>query len=227
MAELLHNVRRYSDAHFKVTLSDSGVPVSWDSVTIQRLFMYSEKQKSFGGKASFQIGADPHELLVTWHAYQQQFLGVHRVVVQIELDGGVATYDAQACNVVASTSMDTDIEMEEIDVPIEVSEVDTTIMHEILAACQEATAEANEAAAAAGAAVAVLQGGQAGQVLTKRSDLPLDFEWKTAEQPSVSATERFFIGDTVYVDGAAVMDEETVSMRAATFDEQTKTINIQ
>lgn len=176
---LLKNVRRYSDIHFRLSISDGEVPVSWDSTTIKRLFMYSEKQRGFGGKCSFQVNDDPHYLDVTFRADNQRFLGIHRVVIQIEIEGNVATYDARVCNIVASTSNEPDIYDEVIDVPIQVSAVDTTVLYEILAACREATIDADEATQRLYDALSKLVGGTIYQVLRKRSNDPLDFEWET------------------------------------------------
>lgn len=143
----LPKLRRHGDLFFNLTLADGGVQVSWDSVIIMQLFMYSEKQRGFAGRCSFEIDqADPHTLRVKYPYGSQRFLGIHRVVVQVELAGAVKTYDARVCNIVASTS-DTTVDYDTVlDVPITVSDVDTTIMHEILEACVRATAEANEAA---------------------------------------------------------------------------------
>lgn len=174
----LPNLRRFSDAHIKLRLKDGDVHASWDTVSVKRLFMYSERQKSFAGKCSFSVDEDDATILnVTYPAYEQQFLGVHRVVAQLELMGSAATYDARTLNIVPSTDS-SDVETtEEIEVSIEVEAVDTTILYEILMACRQATDDADAAAAAADMAVQLLKGGLAGQALIKNSNEDFDFSW--------------------------------------------------
>lgn len=41
---------------------------------------------------------------------------------------------------------------------------------------------------------------------------------------NVATTERFAIGDMVYLDGASELDKETISVSNATYDEETETI---
>lgn len=177
----IRNVRRCSDLHFMLSLTDNGIPVSWDSVDIKQVFMYSERQRGFAGRCSHEVDAlDPHKLKVRYAYSDQRFLGIHRVVIQVALAGGVNTYDARVCNIVPSTS-DGSMEYDAvIDVPISVSAVDTTIMYEILAACQQATSEATDAADRADDVYERMSGGRKGEVLTKLSNNPLDIGWKPA-----------------------------------------------
>ena len=154
MAEIiLQDIRIGTDVHMLVTLTDSGVAISWDSVDIQQLFAYSEPQRAFAGNCTYVIDEeDATKLHVTYPAAVQKLLGKMRLVAQVNLLGNVATYDAFAFNIVKFSDDDEDPTVEEIEVPLAVEAVDTTIMYEILRACQAATAAANEAKEGADAA---------------------------------------------------------------------------
>ena len=147
MAEIiLQDIRIGTDVHMLVTLTDSGVAISWDSVDIQQLFAYSEPQRAFAGNCTYVIDEeDATKLHVTYPAAVQKLLGKMRLVAQVNLIGNVATYDAFAFNIVKFSDDDEDLTVEEIEIPLAVEAVDTTIMYEILRACQAATAAANEA----------------------------------------------------------------------------------
>ena len=147
MAEIiLQDIRIGTDVHMLVTLTDSGVAISWDSVDIQQLFAYSEPQRAFAGNCTYVIDEeDATKLHVTYPAAVQKLLGKMRLVAQVNLLGNVATYDAFAFSIVKFSDDDEDPTVEEIEVPLAVEAVNTTIMYEILRACQAATAAANEA----------------------------------------------------------------------------------
>ena len=133
----------------KVRLLDNSIAVDWSSVRIQQLFMIAESQDyAHDGSCAFSIDADDATLLhVEWPAEVQFYEGIHRLVVQCELAGDMKTYDKRAVNVVPLSDSDSVVyEDDETEIELVVSEVNTSIMTEILRACQAATASANEAA---------------------------------------------------------------------------------
>ena len=146
----LTNIRLGTSVYFDVTLSDSQVPVNWSDLVIRDVFMYSESQRAFSGRCTYAIDGDDDTLLhVTYAADKQQYLGIHRLVIRVELEGTVATYDAQAVNIVANMDGLADpTAATTVGIGIEVQDVDITIMHEILRACQEASDKALVAAGA-------------------------------------------------------------------------------
>lgn len=146
-----------TDVRMTVTLIDSGVSVDWSTVEIKQVFIYSDPQKAFGGRVLIN-SVDGTELVCTFPASEQLFLGDNRVVVRIEYDGDTATYDAPAFCLVENTEDDTDDgndtpEYEEVEIGIQVTGVSSSILNEILAACQDATDAANAAAADVSGAV--------------------------------------------------------------------------
>ena len=156
MAEtILPNVRLNSDWRAAVRLTDGGVAVDWTTLSALNVIMVAEEQSyAFAGGCRTTIDEDDAtKLHIVWPAQAQVCEGIHRLVVQIRLDGAVHTYDKRVVNVVPFTSTAASVKVES-DVNIEVSEVDTSVLTEILRACQEATIEANAAAAEAKAAIA-------------------------------------------------------------------------
>ena len=143
MAELSANTvvipakRIESDVHLKVTLKDNGVAVAWDTVDIKQICMYAVEQRAFAGHCSYRVDSEDNTLLlVTYPATAQLYTGDHRIVARIIMAGDEHTYDALAVTLVEYTDSDGEVSLEDVEVGIEVKEVDTTIMHEILAACQ-------------------------------------------------------------------------------------------
>ena len=160
MAELSANTvvipakRIESDVHLKVTLKDNGVAVAWDTVDIKQICMYAVEQRAFAGHCSYRVDSEDNTLLlVTYPATAQLYTGDHRIVARIIMAGDEHTYDALAFTLVEYTDSDGEVSLEDVEVGIEVKEVDTTIMHEILAACQAAT----DAARAAEGAIEVAE----------------------------------------------------------------------
>lgn len=136
----------------KVRLLDNGVAVDWSSMQIQQLFMIAESQDyAHDGACVFSIDeSDSTYLNVEWPAEVQFYEGIHRLVVQCSLQGDMKTYDKRAVNVVPlSDSAAVVYENDPTTVEIVITEVNTSIMTEILRACQQATVDANAAAAAA------------------------------------------------------------------------------
>lgn len=145
-----------SNCNIALTLKDSGVSVDWSTVTIRQIFMYSVAQKAWGGKCKYHIDPNDDTLLkVTFPASQQMYMGDHRIVIQIAYQGNESTFDALAVNIVPLTEDvddDVTIEAEDVEVGIVVSDLHTSVITEILEACQFATKEANEATVNANAA---------------------------------------------------------------------------
>ncbi len=139
----------------KVQLLDNSVAVDWSSLTIQQLFMVAEDQDfAHDGACTFEIDSDdPTYLHVEWPAEVQFYEGIHRLVVQCALEDDVKTYDKRVVNVVPLSDSEAVVyDDDETEVEITVTEVNTSIMTEILRACQTATAAANDAAALANTA---------------------------------------------------------------------------
>lgn len=143
-----------TDVRMTVTLIDSGVSIDWGSVEIKQAFVYSDAQKAFAGNVVIN-STDGNDLVCTYPAARQLYLGDHRLVVRIEWQGGIATYDAQAFSIVATTAEDDDVLIgaDTVSVGIQVTNVSSTILNEILAACQAATDAANAAASEVSGAV--------------------------------------------------------------------------
>lgn len=143
-----------TDVRMTVTLIDSGVSIDWGSVEIKQAFVYSDAQKAFAGNVVIN-STDGNDLVCTYPAPSQLYLGDHRLVIRIEWQGGIATYDAPAFSVVATTAEDDDVLIgaDTVEVGIQVTNVSSTILNEILAACQAATDAANAAAADVSGAV--------------------------------------------------------------------------
>lgn len=143
-----------TDVRMTVTLIDSGVSIDWGSVEIKQAFVYSDAQKAFAGNVVIN-STDGNDLVCTYPAARQLYLGDHRLVVRIEWQGGIATYDAPAFSIVATTAEDDDalIGADTVSVGIQVTNVSSTILNEILAACQAATDAANAAASEVSGAV--------------------------------------------------------------------------
>ena len=135
----------------KVRLLDNGVAVDWSSLHIQQLFMIAESQDyAHDGACIFSVDeSDSTYLNVEWPAEVQFYEGIHRLVVQCSLQNDMKTYDKRAVNVVPlSDSAAVVYDNDATEVEIVISEVNTSIMTEILRACQQATVDANAAAAA-------------------------------------------------------------------------------
>ena len=148
----IKKTRLGTNDYFNIQLADNGVQVNWPDVDIQEVFMYSEDQRVYSGRCLFATDSEyPETLHVTYPAEKQAYLGPHRLTVRISLDGAVNTYDALAIDKVATLEECGDADETPEVINIAISEVNTTIMHEILAACQAATQEARRAAASVAA----------------------------------------------------------------------------
>ena len=177
-----------SDVHLKVTLKDNGISVAWDTVDIKQICMYAVEQMAFAGHCSFRIDSEDNTLLlVTYPASEQLYTGDHRIVARIVMDGDECTYDALALKLVSYTDSDGSVSLEDVEVGIEVEEVDTTIMHEILAACQAATDAALAAEAAIEAAEAARVEAESARVTAENARVEAESARVTAENARASA----------------------------------------
>ena len=177
-----------SDVHLKVTLKDNGISVAWDTVDIKQICMYAVEQMAFAGHCSFRIDSEDNTLLlVTYPASEQLYTGDHRIVARIVMDGDECTYDALALKLVSYTDSDGSVSLEDVEVGIEVEEVDTTIMHEILAACQAATDAALAAEAAIEAAEAARVEAESARVTAENARASAEVSRQEAEALRVSA----------------------------------------
>lgn len=170
-----------SDVHLKLTLKDNGISIGWDTVEVMQVCMYSVEQKAFAGHCSFAVDEEDNLILnATYPASEQLYLGDHRVVVRLNMDGAEATYDALAFTLKSYTDSSGSITTNPVEIGINVEEVDTTIMHEILAACQAAT----DAALAAEAAI---EAAEAARVVAENARVAAETARAAAETARVNA----------------------------------------
>jgi hypothetical protein len=178
-----------SDVHLKLTLKDNGVSIGWDTVEVKQVCMYSVDQQAFAGHCSFAVDGEDNLILnVVYPASEQLYLGPHRIVVRLDMDGDIATFDALAFTFKSYTDSSGSVVTEDdVEVGIEVEEVDTTIMHEILAACQAATDAALEAEAAIESAEAARVEAENARVTAENARAAAEAARESAEASRVSA----------------------------------------
>lgn len=178
-----------SDVHLKLTLKDNGVSIGWDTVEVKQVCMYSVDQQAFAGHCSFAVDGEDNLILnVVYPASEQLYLGPHRIVVRLDMDGDIATFDALAFTFKSYTDSSGSVVTEDdVEVGIEVEEVDTTIMHEILAACQAATDAALEAEAAIESAEAARVEAENARVTAENARAAAEAARANAESARVSA----------------------------------------
>jgi len=150
----LENVRACSDITMKVRLKDNGVAVDWSGLTDIKALVYSDDQKAVAGRCAVSVDSeDPTVLVCLYAATKPQYLGVNSIVVRAKYMGREKTYDKQAVNIVARTAElegeQVVLEDPEVTVDIEVTEVDSSILDNAIAAAFDAADRAEAAAAAA------------------------------------------------------------------------------
>jgi len=148
----LKPIRRQTTVTLDVTLTDNGTKISWPDLDQIKAFIYSDAQRVIAGPCSVEVdGEDDTILHCRYGAEQQQYLGMQKVVVTCLYAGQQSTYDKPAFTFVASTdqtrSDGTTIAEEEVDVDIDVSDVDSSILAGAIQAALDAAAAAREAAA--------------------------------------------------------------------------------
>ena len=150
----LPNVRTTSDLTIKVRLKDGGLAIDWTGLTDIKAWIYSDEQRAIAGRCTVSIDqADSTLLLCDYSAFKPQYLGVNRIIVQCKNEGRTKTYDTPALNFVPFSTMDSReiplSEPDDIEAHIEVQDVSSSILDEVIIAALNATERANEAAAAA------------------------------------------------------------------------------
>ena len=150
----LPNVRTTSDLTIKVRLKDGGLAIDWTGLTDSKAWIYSDVQKAIAGRCTVSIDqADSMLLLCDYSAFKPQYLGVNRIIVQCKNEGRTKTYDTPALNFVPFSTMDSRetplSNPDDIEAHIEVQDVSSSILDEVIIAALNATERANEAAAAA------------------------------------------------------------------------------
>jgi len=150
----LPNVRTTSDLTIKVRLKDGGLAIDWTGLTDIKAWIYSDVQKAIAGRCTVSIDqADSTLLLCDYSAFKPQYLGVNRIIVQCKNEGRTKTYDTPALNFVPFSTMDSRetplSNPDDIEAHIEVQDVSSSILDEVIIAALNATERANDAAAAA------------------------------------------------------------------------------
>ena len=175
----LPNIRVSSDLTVGLKLKDGGVAIDWSTLSNIRVSIYADAQRSLAGRCTVAIDETDSTVLVCQYAANKpQYLGVNRVIVQCTYMGETKTYDKPAFTFVRWTDDQTGEEITisdpDIDVEIEVEDVSSSILNQAIAAalqaaedaehaahlipnqvlldCEQATSDANAAAAAANAA---------------------------------------------------------------------------
>lgn len=144
----LPNFRVSGTDRARVRLKDGGVYVEWSTMTDIKAWLYSVEQKTISGR--FDVQVDPQDgtrLVCVYSAQKPQYLGVNKIILQCKYEGAEKTYDKPLWNFVRWTddqAEEVTIEDPEVDVEIEVQDVSSSILQEILAACIRATEEARE-----------------------------------------------------------------------------------
>ena len=160
MAELTR-IRIGTDIVMSVGLSDSGIKLSWDSVEIKHVVLYSDVQRVQAGRGKYSVNPDDAEqMTVRYMAGQQCYLGAYRLVVQFVMgagegvEGRTYTADVPCFELVATTEEvgnvpssggDDDV----IGLRLDLESIDSSLVQELIDACINAAEDANAAAASA------------------------------------------------------------------------------
>lgn len=146
----LPNFRTTADVTAMVRLKDGGLAIDWSEAAGIKAWLYSDAQKAISGRFDVSVNQEDHTLLkCDYSATKPQYLGVNRIIVQATFRGRTKTYDKAAFNFVPRTSdVPGDITIEDpvVDLEIEVSDVSSSILDEVIYAAIAATKKANEAA---------------------------------------------------------------------------------
>ena len=145
----LPNFRTTADVTMNTRLKDGGVAIDWAGLSNIKAWLYSDAQKAIAGRCDVSIDqTDSTKLVCEYSATKPQYLGVQRLVIQAKYHGRTKTYDKPVFNFVPRTADQEGaqivIDDPEVDVEIEVEDVSSSILDNILAACIKATEEARE-----------------------------------------------------------------------------------
>ena len=204
----LENVRACSDITMKVRLKDNGVAVDWSGLTDIKALVYSDDQKAVAGRCAVSVDSeDPTVLVCLYAATKPQYLGVNSIVVRAKYMGREKTYDKQAVNIVARTAElegeQVVLEDPEVTVDIEVTEVDSSILDDAVAAAFDAADRANEAAEAAEHMVDIHTGPagkSAYEVAVEEGYTGTEEEWLASLKGPVGETPDISIGTVTTVE---------------------------
>jgi len=150
----LPNFRTSADVTMRTRLSDGGVHIAWSDLTDIKAWLYSDAQKAIAGRCDVSISeTDDTRLVCTYAASKPQYLGVNRLIVQAKYDGRTKTYDKPVFSFVRWTDDQegepVTIDDPDIDVEIEVEDVSSSILDEVIRAAIAAAERAEAAAEAA------------------------------------------------------------------------------
>lgn len=145
----LPNRRVGSDLTVRLKLKDGGLAIDWSTLSRIKAFLYSDAQRAMAGRCDVSVdGDDPTILVCRYASTKMQYLGVNRIIVQCYYMGETKTYDKPALNFVRWTSdqegEELTIDDPDIDVEIDVEDVTSSILQNILDACIKATEEAKD-----------------------------------------------------------------------------------
>ena len=145
----LPNRRVGSDLTVRLKLKDGGLAIDWSTLSRIKAFLYSDAQRAMAGRCDVSVdGDDPTILVCRYASTKMQYLGVNRIIVQCSYLGETKTYDKPALNFVRWTEdqegEELTIDDPDIDVEIDVEDVTSSILQNILNACIKATEEAQE-----------------------------------------------------------------------------------
>lgn len=148
---VIPKVRKETDVMMYVKLTDNGVTVDWTSLSEVVAFMYSNEQDCIAGQCETAIVAgDPSTLNVRYTTMAPQFLGVNSLLIRCTYDGMQKSFDVPVLEFVDRTAEATGqvtLDDPELPVSIEVTDVDTSLLDEAIAAALDAAAAAAAAAA--------------------------------------------------------------------------------
>ena len=149
----LDKIRIGTDIVFDVQLDDSGIALSWNTVEIKHVFLYSDSQRASGGQGEWAIDKKNNQVLrVKYAADKQCYLGPYRLLIQFAYQGATNTVDTPCCELVGLTSEEVRLPAIEgaptdsIGLKIKMTGIDTSIVQQMIDACINATESANTAA---------------------------------------------------------------------------------
>jgi len=147
----LPNFRVTADVTMNTKLKDGGVYIDWAGLTDIKAWLFSDVQRAIAGRCDVTIdGTDSTRLVCTYAATKPQYLGVQRLIVQAKYMGRTKTYDKPVFVFVRHTADQAGTQIvisdPEVDVELEVTDVSSSILENILAACIKAAEDAEHAA---------------------------------------------------------------------------------
>ena len=147
----LPNGRACSDFTLRTRLKDGGVALEWSEMSDIKVRLFSDAQRAIAGKCAVRVdGSDPTILICVYSATKPQYLGVNSLIVSCTYRGRTKTYDKPAVNIVPRTAdlsgQQVVLDDPVVDVEIEVTDVSSSILDEVILAALAAADRAEEAA---------------------------------------------------------------------------------